>query len=95
MSKIIKRIEGIKLLLEFVKIFLSSGVPLIFPLKNQLIRGQRTVLLDHQDSIRPAKVRVIRVCLVLFYLHNLTPVSCQRAGDQHLYIIGIILDFVQ
>ena len=26
MSKIIKRIEGIKLLLEFVKIFLSSGV---------------------------------------------------------------------
>ena len=52
----------------------GPGVPIIFPLKNQHIRGQKTVLLEDQDSIRRGKVRVLRVCLalcILFYLHIL------------------------
>lgn len=113
MTKNIEGIEGIKLSLEFVKIFTPSGVRgfrLFFHLKfsslevrELILRTGRTLCANlrasHGGKVRVTPCNFHLFCVFCFIsshsLRRRRPCLVSRGWDQHLYIIGIVLEFVQ
>ena len=113
MTKNIEGIEGIKLSLEFVKIFTPSGVRgfrLFFHLKfsslevrELILRTGRTLCANlrasHDEKVRVTPCNFPLFCVFCFIsshsLRRRRPCLVSRGWDQHLYIIGIVLEFVQ